>query len=219
MDDEKRILLLGTNNLNKAREITDIFDLTEMADLRLTVCLPKVYGISIDVEETGTTYAENAYLKAKAIWDAAHAQGVNCDVLAEDSGLEVHALGGVPGLYTKRWAGENATDADRIAKLLHEMEPFADECERLATYVCHACLIDRDGAAHYFDGTCTGTILKAPQGENGFGYDPAFAYLGESFAELPEARKNIFSHRGFAMREVADYYMQLADRGEIDFED
>lgn len=193
-------LILATNNKNKLREITEI-----LADTSVSVISQREAGFDFEVEETGTTFAENAELKARAIHTRATADGICCYVLADDSGLAVDALRGEPGVYSHRWAGENATDAERIAKLLCEMERVP-EGKRGAHFACCMCLIAPDGAAHFFEGRVEGVILRAPRGENGFGYDPVFGYGGRSFAELSAEEKNAVSHRHNALVQVADYF-------------
>ena len=157
-------LILATNNRNKLREIREI-----LADTDITVISQREAGFDFDVEENGTTFAENAQIKAQAIRAAAEQKGESCYVLADDSGLAVDALNGEPGVYSHRWAGENAADADRIAKLLSAME-HVPEGQRGAHFSCAMCLIEPDGTRHLFEGRVEGSILHAPRGENGFGY-------------------------------------------------
>ena len=202
-------LILATNNAHKAAEIGEIFRCTRLKDTDMELLTQRDAGITADVEETGVTYRENAELKARAVWEAAKAKGLRAYVLAEDSGLEVEALNNEPGIYTKRWAGEDATDADRIRFLLEKLEAFPEPQQRRARYVCVACVISPEGEASYFRGEVRGEILHTPSGEGGFGYDPVFGYMGRTFAEISEQEKNDFSHRGFAMRAVAEYFADL----------
>ncbi len=193
-------LILATNNKNKLREIREI-----LADTGVSVISQAEAGYDIEVEETGTTFAENAEIKARAIFNAAKADGRECYVLADDSGLSVDALNGEPGVYSHRWAGENATDADRIAKMLRVMAEIPDGA-RGAHFACVMCLISPDGTAHSFEGRVNGAILREARGENGFGYDPVFGYGDRSFAELSAEEKNAVSHRHNALLKVLQYF-------------
>ena len=153
------MLILATNNKNKLREIREM-----LADTEIQVLSQREAGIEAEADETGTTFAENAAIKANAIWEIMHARGEACYVLADDSGLAVDALDGAPGVYSARWAGEDATDADRIEKLLFEMRDVPDG-KRGAHFACVMCLIDTEGTAHLFEGRVEGTILHAPSGD------------------------------------------------------
>lgn len=208
-------LILATNNPHKAEEIYDIFNTTRMQYADIEVWTQKDAEIDVDPEETGSTYAENAAIKAQAVWDAAKAKGMKAYVLAEDSGLEVEALDGAPGIYTKRWAGEHATDEDRINFLLKKLEGIESPHLRMARYVCTACVIDPEGSRSFFTGEVLGNILTEPRGKGGFGYDPVFCYLGRTFAEMTPEHKNSVSHRFFAMYWAAQYFVDLYDEGVI----
>ena len=159
--------------------------------------------------ENASPFAENAAIKANAIWEIMHARGEACYVLADDSGLAVDALDGAPGVYSARWAGEDATDADRIEKLLFEMRDVPDG-KRGAHFACVMCLITPAGEQMFFEGRAEGEILRACRGENGFGYDPVFGYGGRSFAELSAAEKNAVSHRYYALTQVTAWFRQAA---------
>lgn len=182
-------LLIATTNRNKLREFGAIFGALPL-DLR---SLDDV-GITTDVEETGATFAENARLKAEF-----YASQSGLATLADDSGLEVAALGGEPGVRSHRYAGPDATDADRNALVLKKLEgvPFH---ARLARFVCAIALAHPGGALEEVEGVLPGVIELAPRGENGFGYDPLFYVLDENatLAELPPERKNRISHRALA---------------------
>lgn len=192
-------LILATNNKNKLREITEI-----LADTSVSVISQREAGFDFEVEETGTTFAENAEIKAAAVYEAAVNSGQRCYVLADDSGLSVDALDGAPGVYSHRFAGENATDADRIAKLLALLRDVPDE-QRSAHFACNMCLITPEGERVHFEGRCEGVILHAPRGDNGFGYDPVFGYGDRSFAELSAGEKNAVSHRHNALTKLYDF--------------
>jgi XTP/dITP diphosphohydrolase len=189
-------LLVATGNPGKVVEIKELlgglpFDLI---DLRHFPHIPAV-------EETGSTFAENAKLKARYYYEQ-----TGLLVIADDSGLEVDALGGEPGMRSARYAGEGASDAQRVAKLLGAMEQVADE-QRTARFVCVVALVGPGGLEAMFTGTCPGRIRQEPVGENGFGYDPIFEYppLGKTFAQLSRAEKSAVSHRGRALRLLCDF--------------
>ncbi len=186
-------LILATNNQHKLTEFRRVLD-----PLGVTVMSQKEAGISIDVEETGKTFEENAKLKADAIY-----QLTGLPTVADDSGLEVDILDNAPGVYTARYAGENATDADRYNKLLGEMKAVKD-ADRTARFVCALHYIDSDGVGHSMRGECFGKIGYEPKGANGFGYDPVFMVGSKSFSELLPEEKDAVSHRGKALQMLAD---------------
>ncbi len=166
-------------------------------------------GISGDIEESGSTYEENARIKA-----ATCAVGSGLVTLADDSGLEVDALGGEPGIYSARYAGDDATDAERVAYLLHKLEgvPLA---RRTARFVCVIAIATPDGEVTFCRGECAGLIVQEPRGGKGFGYDPAF-FLPEldcTMAELSSDVKNRVSHRGRAALEARKLLRGFIDEG------
>ncbi len=184
-------LLIATNNRGKVREYREL-----LADLPFEITFPAQEGLTLTVEETGRTFAENARLKAVAF---ARASGLL--TLADDSGLEVDALGGAPGIYSARYAGPRASDADRICKLLNALADTPPG-RRTARFRCVIALARPDGTVHTVAGTCEGEIGFAPRGEHGFGYDPIFlvaGYKGRTMAELPPEEKNRISHRAKAV--------------------
>src|SRR5262247_1000552 len=201
-------LLLATNNPGKLHELVPL-----LSDVPLHIVTPHALGLHLDVEETGTTYAENARLKAVAF---AHASGLL--TLADDSGLEVEALGGAPGVRSARWAGEPAVDARNNAKLLRELAGVPDE-RRGARFVCALALARPDGTlALEVSGEARGRILDAPRGDGDFGYDPlflftepGFAQTGMGFAELTNTEKSAVSHRGRALRALAEGLAALVE--------
>jgi XTP/dITP diphosphohydrolase len=153
-----------------------------------------------DIEETGTTFEENAFIKAKAVYDK-----VQIPVLADDSGLEVDYLGGVPGVYSARYAGKNATDAQNCKKLLVELDGVESK-NRTARFKC--ILVLYDGVSkRFFEGACEGNIITSPRGTGGFGYDPLFVPEGyeKTFAELDLSTKNKISHRGKALASLKKF--------------
>lgn len=193
-------LLVATHNAGKLREVRQILE----PDGWKVLSADDVEDLP-DVEETGTTFEENATLKARA---AASRTGL--PALADDSGLEVDALDGAPGVFSARYAGPDATDADRIAKLLAQMEKTTDT-ERRARFVCAIAACRPDGTCETLRATCEGTIVQAPRGDGGFGYDPVFLPDGENqtFAELPAEKKNAISHRGRALARLSELLGRL----------
>jgi XTP/dITP diphosphohydrolase len=180
------VLIVATGNPGKLKELQDLLSDSGW-ELRLK---PE----TLDVEETGTTFAENAGLKASQV-----AQATQQWAIADDSGLEVEALGGAPGVYSARYG---QTDGDRIARLLHELE---DTQQRTARFVCVIAVARPDGTiALQAEGSCSGRILTAPRGAGGFGYDPVF-YVPEqdlTFAEMSPEKKRLVSHRGRALAQL-----------------
>ncbi len=185
-------VILASNNKHKLEEIKKI-----LTPLGYEVVSQAEAGVDIDVEETGTTFEENAALKAQAVYDL-----TKTAVISDDSGLEVDYLNGAPGVYSHRYAGENATDADRCAKLLSELNGV-ETAKSTARFVCVLCFIDDKGEKLVIRGTVEGIIGTEPKGENGFGYDPVFMYGDRSFAELSSEEKNTVSHRADALKKFA----------------
>ena len=188
-------MMLATSNPGKVREFQAL--LGDWESLRGVLLLtPGGWpGPLPDVAETGETFAENARLKAAALSEA-----TGLPALADDSGLCVDALGGEPGLYSARWAGVGASDADRNALLLSRLSTVSAE-KRTARYVCAVSLALPDGRSAEASGSCDGRILETGRGANGFGYDPLFFLpeFGRTMAELTEAEKNRVSHRAAAL--------------------
>ena len=151
-----------------------------------------------EVEETGTTFRENAFLKASA---ACRAMGI--PAVADDSGLMVDALGGAPGVYSARYAGEHATDSQRIEKLLLELRDVPDE-KRTAKFVSAICCVFPDGKKVEVEGECLGRIAWEPLGAGGFGYDPIFLVGEKSYAQMTDKEKDLVSHRGKALRKFKE---------------
>jgi len=185
-------LIIATGNAHKTAEFAQL-----LAALDFKVQSAAACGGMPEVEETGATFAANAQLKAVALRGTAPPDAW---VLADDSGLEVDALGGAPGIFSARYAGPAATDADNVTKLLAALSDSA-LAQRTARFRCALCLIDPDGRIHPFEGTCEGHISAAPTGTSGFGYDPVFipADYDQSFAELGETVKAQLSHRARAV--------------------
>lgn len=198
---EPWVIVLATRNENKVRELAAM-----LAGLPIRLESIGSYPDAPDVEETGATFAENAVLKAKAA-----AQHTGLWAMADDSGLEVDALDGQPGVYSARFAGPGATDADNNEKLLKLMADVPDD-RRTARFRCAIALAAPDGRIFVDEGTCEGRIARTPRGEGGFGYDPLFVVpeLGRTFAELPAAEKDRISHRGRALTAVRRRLEDLA---------
>jgi XTP/dITP diphosphohydrolase len=187
----RRRLLVATGSAHKLIELQRLF-----GDLPIDLVTLRDLGITDEAPEDGATFEENALQKAR--W---YAQASGEWTLADDSGLEVAALNGAPGVYTRRYAGPNATDVENYEKLLAETAGVAD---RSARFVCTMALIDPvDGSERTFRGECPGTLTTAPRGEFGFGYDPIFVVDGRTMAERAPAEKDALSHRGRAAALVA----------------
>lgn len=176
--------VIATHNKHKLQELQRI--LTPLGIEAITADLS-------EVEETGTTFAENACLKAKAACEE-----TGLPAVADDSGLEVDALDGRPGVYSARYAGEGATDAQRIEKLLGELAEVPAE-KRTARFVSSICCVFPNGDILRAEGECPGFIAFAPAGEDGFGYDPVFLCGEKTFAQMTAAEKDAVSHRGKAL--------------------
>jgi len=188
-------LLLATNNVGKLRELSKLF-----SDLPLLCITLNDIGLNIEVDETGTTYGENALLKATII----HRES-RLPTLADDSGLEVDALDGRPGVHTARYAGPNATNQDRWNKLLNELKDVPD-AQRTARFRCAMALATQGMPPITVEGVCEGRIAFAPAGDGGFGYDPIF-FIPEyncTMAELDESIKNQTSHRARAAMKMKE---------------
>ena len=186
--------LLATHNLKKQAEMQRI-----LSPLGIEVLTAEMAGVSLtDVEETGTTFRENAYLKAHT---GCLESGLPC--IADDSGLCVDALGGAPGVYSARYAGEHGNDEANIQKLLDALRDTPDD-KRTAAFVCSVCVCFPDGRLLEIEGRCEGKIAYEKSGNGGFGYDPVFLVNGRSFATFTPAEKDAVSHRGNALRKLCD---------------
>lgn len=194
-------VVIASNNSGKLREIQAILE-----PFGLEAVSQKAAGFIEEVEETGKNFSENAMLKARAVYEKLH-----CPVIADDSGLMVDALDGAPGVFSHRFAGEGATDAQRMEKLLCMLRGVPPE-KRTARFVCVLCYIDAQGKALFFKGTCEGTIGEAPVGENGFGYDPVFCCGEKTMAEMTDTEKNQISHRGKALQQL-QVYLEMYGEG------
>ncbi len=186
-------LLLATGNQAKLKELRSL-----LCDLPYELVTLTEVGISVKVDESGNSLEENARLKATIFADKSQLL-----TLADDSGLEVDALGGQPGVLSARYAGENASDSERIDYLLSRLKGVPWE-QRRAHFKCVIAIATPDGQVEFSSGACLGIITLKPRGEQGFGYDPVFYLprLGKTMAELPLEVKNRVSHRGKAARKA-----------------
>jgi XTP/dITP diphosphohydrolase len=184
-----RTLLLATTNLHKLEEYRAIF-----SNLSFRLLSLQDIHLDLDVEETGRTFAENAELKALA-----YAKASGMLTLADDSGLEIDALEGAPGVYSARFAGKETSYAERFRIILERLKALPME-QRTARFRCAIALAEPSGFVRIVEGTIEGAIAASPRGEHGFGYDPIFLVpeLGKTIAELPPEQKNFISHRGRA---------------------
>ena len=187
----RQLLVLATRNPGKTREIREF-----LRDFPVEIKNLDDFGPIPPVEEDGTSFDENAYKKASFI-----AKILGLPALADDSGLEVEVLGGAPGVHSARYAGPSATDEENNAKILHEME---GKTNRAAAFVCVISIAVPSGVALTYEARCEGLVAEAPNGDNGFGYDPVFYYppLKRTFAQLSAEEKNRVSHRGKALAEL-----------------
>lgn len=184
-------VIAATHNKNKLREFREILE-----PLGFEIVTQSQAGVDIEPEETGTTFAENAMIKAKAIHEATGKAAI-----ADDSGLCVDALNGEPGIYSARYGDEGLDDRGRLNLVLKKMENVPEE-KRGARFMCSIAFIDADGREITATGSVEGTITTMAHGENGFGYDPIFFVkeLNKTFAQSSAEEKNAVSHRGRALR-------------------
>jgi len=195
------LIIFATGNKDKMREIREI-----MSDIDAQILSVKEAGICTDINENGRTFEENSLIKASAVAKELPAGSGNTVVLADDSGLEIDALGGEPGVYSARYMGEDTSYTIKNAALLERMKDVPVP-ERTARFVCAMAAVLPDGTHHIVRETIEGKIGYEPRGENGFGYDPIF-YLPDlscSTAELSPEEKNKISHRGKALRAMEEY--------------
>jgi len=195
MGEKNMKLLVATNNKGKMREFNKI-----LGSLGIECVSLKDMGIDIDVEENGTTFLENAKIKAEEIYKIA-----GIPTVSDDSGLEVDALGGEPGVYSARYSGVHGDDEANNRLLLKNLENVPDE-KRNARFKCAVYLVMSDNVHYFAEGAAEGFILHEKKGENGFGYDPLFfsTDLKKGFAEASDEEKNSVSHRGKALRALKE---------------
>ena len=190
--------IIATNNKDKVREIKTILS-------GHNVISQGEAGLNIEAIEDGTTFAENALIKARSIKEFS-----DCAIIADDSGIMVDYLDGAPGIYSARFAGEGCTPKDCNEKMLRELEGVPFE-KRGAHYVCCMALILPNGEEHTFEGTCDGYIIDEERGTNGFGYDPMFyvPQIDMTFGEAPDDVKHKMSHRYFALLKLSEFIKGL----------
>lgn len=190
-------LVIATKNSGKVLELKEL-----LADLPFRLSNLSDFPNIVEAEETGETFVENAALKAQS-----YARQTGILALADDSGLEVAALGGAPGIYSARYAGENVSDETRIEKLLKEISRTGNN-NRAARFVCAIAIADGNGEIIFTaEDYCEGVIAFEPRGRNGFGYDPVFIPIGfdQTFGEMPETVKREISHRARALTKIIRY--------------
>ena len=190
-----KLLVLATTNQNKVKEFKQF-----VSEFPVTVKSLSDFGPLPEVVEDGATFDENAYKKAHH-----YAKVLGIPAIADDSGLVVEALSGAPGVRSARYAGDGASDQDNCRKLLAEME---GQSNRKASFVCVLSIAVPSGPALTYEASCAGTILEAPRGTSGFGYDPLFFYepYGKTFAEISMEEKNKVSHRGKVLSELSQEF-------------
>jgi XTP/dITP diphosphohydrolase len=195
-------LILATRNRHKLKEMAELLPAIDLQPLPPAVELPP---------EDGDSFEANALIKARAAREQTGEV-----VIADDSGITAEDLGGAPGIYSARYAGEDASDEENLEKLLREIDAAGGG--RRAAYVCALALIDESGSEHVFEARCEGRLLDERRGEGGFGYDPAFVPDDtgpadqRTYAELDAADKNAISHRGRAARMLAEHLGVAAER-------
>ena len=191
-------IIFATGNEGKMKEIRMI-----LADMGLPIQSMKQADIVLDIEENGSTFEENAVIKAKAVAQAAREKGISAIVLADDSGLEIDYLNKEPGIYSARYMGEDTSYDIKNQTLLDRLEGVPDE-KRTARFVCAIAAAMPDGSCEVVRGTMEGIIGHEIAGENGFGYDPIFFLpeYGCTSAELSPEKKNELSHRGEGLRKI-----------------
>ena len=196
-------LVLATNNDDKIKEIKYLLE-----DLPVTIFSRSDFLEFPDVEETGQTLKENALLKAKAV-----AEFCDMPALADDTGLEVDALDGAPGIYSARYAGDNVSYADNVNKLIKEMKNVPQE-KRSARFRCVIAIDWNDGNIETVEGLCEGFITEDIQGDRGFGYDPVFYYppKDKRFSQMTIEEKNMVSHRGLALQNMVGLIMEKVNK-------
>ena len=194
----KELYVIATSNPGKVKEFanqlgSDFYEIKSLSDI----------GFNEKIEETGSSFQENASIKANAVCEFLEKKGIVATVIADDSGLEVEALDGAPGVYSARYAGDDASDQENYELLLSRLK---GNLNRNARFVCVLCVQKVNESPIYFEGECKGIIIEKPRGSEGFGYDPIF--IPESndrtFAEMTIAEKKALSHRGYAIKKLIE---------------
>lgn len=194
----KELYVIATSNPGKVREFANLLD----SKFYETKSLSDI-DFHEKIEETGSSFEENAAIKANAICNFLEKKGIVATVIADDSGLEVEALNGAPGIYSARYAGDQASDQENYELLLSRLKGNLD---REARFVCVLCIQKTKEAPRFFEGECKGDIIETPKGSEGFGYDPVFIPKGydRTFAEMTLAEKKALSHRGQAIKKMIE---------------
>jgi XTP/dITP diphosphohydrolase len=189
-------IVLATRNAHKIIEVQRIFS---DAGIDVEILGTETFSTLPDIPETGTTFAANALIKARAV-----CEHTGLPAIADDSGLSVDALNGMPGIFSARWAGAHGDDHANLTLLLNQLGDVPDN-RRTAAFHCAAALVTPEGDERFCEGTLEGRIIRAPRGENGFGYDPIFVPQGFDIttAEMTAEEKDAISHRGRAFRALA----------------
>ncbi len=195
---KRRTIVIATRNMGKLREFRSI-----LADAYDEIFSLADFDEVPEIKETGLSFRENAFIKAKTTSDF-----LSMDAIGDDSGLVVDTLGGAPGIYSARYAGEGASDDDNNEKLLSELE---GEKNRSARFVCCISLVLVNGTQEFFEGECRGQIIQEKRGQSGFGYDPVFyvSQYQKTMAELGPDIKNRISHRAIASEKLLSYFSNL----------
>jgi XTP/dITP diphosphohydrolase len=206
-----RKLILATNNKNKVKEIREI-----LKELKIDIMSLSDLNIDVDIEETGSSFAENSLIKARGIADILKKNNYkNFIVMADDSGLEVPYLGGEPGIFSARYSGVHGDDKGNNNKLLLKLQGIP-KSDRKANFRCAIGLIDSNNVEKVIEGTVEGLITEREEGDGGFGYDPLFFYepLNKTFGELSSEEKNSISHRANALNKLKNEIEELLDKQE-----
>lgn len=201
----KQTVVIATNNKHKLEEIRYL-----LKNFPLDIRSMKEVGLEgIEITEDGSTFEENAIIKAKTVMNM-----TGFSAIADDSGLEVDAIGNSPGIYSARFAGETATDDENNLKLLKLMEGISEQ-ERTARFVCAIAMVFKDGEIYICRGTCEGKIGFEPKGKEGFGYDPLFIVpeYNMTFAQIDAEMKSKISHRARALEKLKHYLMENYQEG------
>ncbi len=190
-------IIVATKNQGKIREFKRILE-----PLGFMVLSQNDYGVDGQADETGSTFEENAYLKARYVFEK-----TGEITIADDSGICVDALGGAPGIYSARYGGTGLNDSDRVDKLLKELSGIPCE-KRTAHFACAISVLFPQGEEWSIFEICEGKIGTTPSGSGGFGYDPIFIVKGKSFSDMDDEEKDAVSHRGKALRELARRFQE-----------
>lgn len=210
-------IIFASNNAGKLKEVKEILKNISLDNKPVKVLSMKEAGICMDIEENGSTFEENAIIKAKTVSDAAKAAGNPAIVIADDSGLEVDFMNKEPGIYSARWMGEDTSYHEKNLIILNRLAGVPME-KRTARYISVIACVFPDGRTMTEYGTVEGHIGYAETGENGFAYDPILVTkeYGRTFAELSLEEKNAISHRGKALRAMVEHFAKSGSESEVE---